>query len=81
MAALASALAPHALTRHALHQAADGSCVLRVDATEPLASLAPRLRESLVALLGPLVLHIQPLQADDKVKQYTSALNGAHGHA
>lgn len=71
------AMAPFALVRYALHQRADGQLVLRVDAAEPLAPLAPRLRESLTALFGPTPVEITALQADDKVRQYTSALAGA----
>jgi len=69
------ALASFALTRFSLHQRADASFVLRVDAAEPLATLAPRLASALKALFGEAVsLHIEPLPAGDKVRQYTSEL-------
>jgi phenylacetate-CoA ligase len=69
------ALAAFALTRFSLHQLADASFVLKVDATEPLATLAPRLDSALKALFGDrLQLHIEPLPVGDKVRQYTSDL-------
>ncbi|MBL0728643.1 AMP-binding protein [Piscinibacter sp. HJYY11] len=71
------ALAPFALVRHALHQRADGHLVLRVDAAEPLAQIAPRLRDALATLFGHVPVEVMALQADDKVRQYTSALDGA----
>ena len=68
-------LASVALTRYALHQSANGMLHLKVDATEPLATLAPKLRAALKALLGDRArLKIEALSADDKVKQYTSDL-------
>lgn len=72
---LSQALAPFPLVRFAFHQHADGCCVLRVDATEPLDALAPRLREAIAARFGNLPpLAIEPLVADDKLRQYTSDL-------
>jgi len=69
------ALAAFALTRFSLHQCADASFVLKVDAAEPLATLAPRLASTLKALLGETAsLHIEPLPVGDKVRQYTSEL-------
>ncbi|MBX3623239.1 MAG: AMP-binding protein [Rhizobacter sp.] len=73
------ALAPFVLVRHALHQHADAGLALRVDAAEPLTQLAPRLHAAITALLGPARLTITALHADDKVRQYTSALAGAEG--
>jgi phenylacetate-CoA ligase len=69
------ALAAFALTRFSLHQRADASFVLKVDAAEPLATLAPGLDSALKALLGDgIQLHIEPLPVGDKVRQYTSDL-------
>jgi len=68
-------LAAFALTRFSLHQQADASFVLKVNAAEPLATLAPRLASALTALFGDTTsLHIEPLPAGDKVRQYTSEL-------
>jgi phenylacetate-CoA ligase len=67
-------MAPFVLTRYALHQRRDASLRLRVDAAEPLSTLAPRLQLALVALLGPVGLDIDALPAGDKVRQYTSEL-------
>ncbi len=66
------ALAPWPLTQYALHQHADGSLQLRV----PAAALdqGPALTGALTALLGPLPVALAPLQAGDKVLQYTSDL-------
>lgn len=72
---LSQALSPFALVRFAFHQQADGPFVLRAEATEPLAGLAPRLREAIEARFGePLPLTIEPLVADDKLRQYTTDL-------
>ncbi|WOB08842.1 AMP-binding protein [Piscinibacter gummiphilus] len=71
------AMAPFALVRFALHQRADASLVLRVDAHEPLPALAARLRAALAATFGDTPIEIAALRADDKVRQYTSALAGA----
>ncbi len=69
------ALAPFALTRFALHQRADASFNLKVDARATLATLAPRLASALHALLGDgIALQIEPLPEGDKVRQYTSEL-------
>ncbi len=68
------ALAPFALTRFALHQHADASYTLGVDALEALDTLVPRLASALHALLGEgMALQVVPLPAGDKVRQYTSA--------
>jgi len=40
----------------------------------PLDALHAALREALAGVLGPLPLDIEPLLADDKVRQYTSDL-------
>lgn len=67
------ALAPFDLTRYALHQHLDGSLTLWVDSGTALETLAPRLREALMRPLGPLpAIAIEPLSADDKLRQYTS---------
>lgn len=63
------------LTRFALHQAADGSLTLRVDAPHP-ETLAPALRAAVRRCLGNMPLVIVPLQADDKARQYSSELHG-----
>ncbi|WKB53930.1 AMP-binding protein [Eleftheria terrae] len=68
------ALQDLALTRYALHQHADGMLRLAVDSLLPLDGLAPALRARLGQLLGPLPLQLEPLHADDKVRQYTSDL-------
>ena len=67
------------LQRYALHQQADGHLRLRVASGAPdLPALHTALAQALAQLLGPLPLTIEPLQADDKVRQYTSDLDGAH---
>ncbi|MEK8034067.1 AMP-binding protein [Ideonella sp. DXS29W] len=71
------ALKPFDLVRYALHQGMDAAFELRVDGREPLAGIAPRLREALVKPLGlPLALTVVGLGADDKLRQYTSDLPG-----
>ena len=61
------------LQRFALHQRADSSLRLRMaSGVEPADALHPALREALAHVLGPLVLCIEPLLEDDKVRQYTS---------
>ena len=74
--ALGQALAPFPLVRFTLHQQADGQLVLRAASMEPLANLAPRLREAIEASFGEtLPLTIEPLVADDdKLRQFTSDL-------
>jgi len=79
---LSQALAPFPLARFAFHQQADGAFVLRVDGTEPLGELAPRLRDAIEERFGEaLPLTIEPLEADDKLRQYTSDLPGHAPHA
>jgi len=75
--ALSQALAPFPLVRFTLHQQADGQLVLRAAAMEPLANLAPRLREAVEAPFGAtLPLTIEPLVADDNQRrQFTSDLS------
>jgi phenylacetate-CoA ligase len=69
------ALAPFALARFALHQAANGDLRLKVDAREDLATLTPRLTHALASCFGPdMRLTIEVLPPGDKVRQYTSAL-------
>ncbi len=66
------ALHPWPLTQYALHQAADGALTLRL--APEAASHAPAVRAALVALFGDLPLSVDTLVAEDKVLQYTSAL-------
>lgn len=68
------ALAPLALVRFALHQRADGAFTLRWQAARPGPATEAGLRAALAALLGPVPLTLVPLQAADKVRQYTSEL-------
>lgn len=69
------ALAPFALARFALHQAANGDLRLKVDAGENLAALAPRITHALASCFGhDMRLAIEALPPGDKVRQYTSAL-------
>ena len=51
---------------------------LVVSGAPDLPALHTALAQALGQLLGPLPLTIEPLQADDKVRQYTSDLAGAH---
>lgn len=64
------AMAPWPLTQYALHQHADGSLRLRL----PAAALqhGPALTTALNQLLGDWPVTLTPLQAEDKVLQYTS---------
>ena len=63
------------LQRFALHQHTDGALTLRVASDAPdQAALHQALRDRIAAVLGPCPLHITPLLADDKVRQYTSDL-------
>jgi phenylacetate-CoA ligase len=72
---LTQALRRFDLQRFTLHQHADASLSLRLISTAPdPATLHLALREALAALLGPLPLRIEPLHAQDKVRQYTSDL-------
>ena len=74
---LSQALSPFPLVRFAFHQQSDGHCVLRVDATEALDTLAPRLQAAVAARFGAAPpLAIEALVADDKLRQYTSDLPG-----
>ena len=74
---LSQALAPFPLVRFAFHQQADGCCVMRVDADEPLDTLGPRLHDAVAARFPGLPpLAIAPLVGDDKLRQYTSDLPG-----
>lgn len=67
------ALAPHAAAQTALHQAADGSFVLRARGGNLGA-----MRGSLIALFGAGArIEVAELEGDDKVLQYTSDLPGA----
>ena len=76
-AALSQALAPFPLARFALHQQADGQFVLRAGSIEPLAVLAPHLREAIEAPFGEtLPLTIEPLVTNgDTLRQFTSDLS------
>jgi len=66
------ALAPWPLPQYALHQRSDASLQLRL---APVAMPhAAAVGAALQQLLGPLPLEVQPLTAEDKVLQYTSAL-------
>ncbi|MES2888794.1 MAG: capsule biosynthesis protein CapK [Pseudomonadota bacterium] len=67
---LTQAFKPLPVVRFALHQAADDRLHLQVDMTE-LRLWQPRLRAAVQGCLGELPLRITPLQADDKVRQYT----------
>jgi phenylacetate-CoA ligase len=63
------------LAQYALHQRADTSLHLRL---APAAmAYASAVRAALQALLGPLPLDLHPLAAEDKVLQYTTALEAA----
>lgn len=67
------ALAPHAAAQTALHQAADGSFLLRARGGHLGA-----MRGSLIALFGAGArIEVAELSDDDKVLQYTSDLPGA----
>ncbi len=75
---LTQALRRFDLQRYALHQHADARLHLRVASTAlDQAALYAQLRASIAGLLGPLPLSIAPLQADDKVRQYTSDLRSS----
>lgn len=67
------------LQRHALHQHSDRSLVLRLQSDAPdIAAVHTTIRQILRELLGELPLRIEALQADDKVRQYTSDLKPPH---
>jgi phenylacetate-CoA ligase len=66
------------LQRFTLHQRADASLILQLMGTgDHPPALHKALRQAIAHLLGPLPLTLQPLQADDKVRQYTSDLHTA----
>lgn len=71
------ALHPWPLTQYALHQAADGALRLRL--APGAAPHEAAVRAALGALLGDLPLVVETLVADDKVLQYTSALEPSAG--
>jgi phenylacetate-CoA ligase len=76
------ALKSFPLVRWALHQQANGSLRLRIDVPVPASTLDVPLRTALASVLGtPLALHIEPLMADDKTRQYTSDLETPVGSA
>lgn len=61
------------LQRFTLHQHGDGHLTLRLISTcTDLTMLQAQIHDALAALLGPWPLEIKPLQAQDKVRQYTS---------
>lgn len=76
---LSQRLRPLDLRRHALHQHTDRSLVLRLqsDATD-LEAVHATVRQILRELLGDLPMRIEALEADDKVRQYTSDLKPPH---
>jgi phenylacetate-CoA ligase len=79
---LSQRLRPLDLRRHALHQHTDRSLVLRLQSDAPdIAALHTSLRRILQDLLGDLPLRIDVLQAEDKVRQYTSDLQPPHARA
>ncbi|WP_296943944.1 capsule biosynthesis protein CapK [uncultured Massilia sp.] len=59
-----------------VHQRADASVLLKI--SPGALAAAPAARRALEALFGTPVT-VEPLAADDKTLQYTSALDGAHG--
>ncbi|GGB83598.1 AMP-binding protein [Pseudoduganella buxea] len=63
------------LAHFAVHQAADGAITLRLD--DNGRQWAPQARAALQALFGAVQVDIAPLDEEDKVVQYTSALEGA----
>lgn len=67
------------LAQYTLHQQADAAVRLRLPATAM--THAPDLREALRALLGDLPIDVELLAGDDKVRQYTSDLQGARSAA
>jgi phenylacetate-CoA ligase len=60
------------LTQYSLHQRADASLMLCLP--PGAMAQADAVCNALQALLGPLSINVQPLFADDKVRQYTSDL-------
>lgn len=60
------------LTQYSLHQRADAS--LQLCLTPGAMAHSNAVCDALQALLGPLPVTVQPLLADDKVRQYTSDL-------
>lgn len=69
------ALAPLPLSRFGLHQARDGSLELRLAAAEMVH--APRAVTILESLFGAVPVRAAPLDAADKIVQYTTDLEGA----
>jgi phenylacetate-CoA ligase len=77
------------LRRFTLHQGTDARLRLRVDAhcgaghshETALGLMRPRLDAAIAQVLGPVPLEVQALLADDKARQYTSALAGALAQA
>jgi phenylacetate-CoA ligase len=70
------ALHPLAIAHFGFHQRADGSLVLRLGAAAmPLADGAIG---ALQPLFGSRPIAVELLQAEDKIVQYSSELNGAH---
>ncbi|GAA0768754.1 capsule biosynthesis protein CapK [Ideonella azotifigens] len=67
---LTQALRRFDLQRYALHQAANGGLCLRV-----AGPTSPELAPTIAGLLGDWPLTVLPLQAEDKVRQYTSELS------
>lgn len=66
------ALHPWPLARYALHQAADGALTRRLAPAS--AAHVPAVRAALAALFGDLPLSVETLLAEEKMLQYTSAL-------
>lgn len=72
---LTQRLRRHDLLRFALHQHTDRSLTLRLQSHAPDAiALQAAVHHEVTSLLGQLPLRIEPLLADDKVRQYTSDL-------
>ena len=71
------ALARVPASRYAFHQGADGALSLSLAPGEQ--GLAAEARAALAALFGSQPIAIEVLQAQDKVLQYTSLLDGAEG--
>ncbi|MFL6656555.1 MAG: capsule biosynthesis protein CapK [Massilia sp.] len=69
------ALHPLAIAHYSVHQAADGSLVLRLCAAAM--ALADDATRALAGLFGSQAVSVQALEADDKTLQYTSDLAGA----
>ena len=65
-----------ALPQFGLHQHADGSLVLRL--AKSALSLADVALAALKPLFGGEVIAVEAISAEDKIVQYTSAMEGAH---